>query len=183
MRVFLTCDGEHKQIEVFQDADLLQAFEDALIDFGKTPASCSAICQSSDASPFFRAIKKKLKSACELGKEAYECRILKDGLKRTLDGILSFSSAKKEVVCDSLMKVVWAIRETITLEMVKKGYKVIGQYPIDFSAAMSGCTRSLSLQEANTMKDKEAGLLLKFRTTGILTESDMDEAGIPESSG
>ena len=65
--------------------------------------------------------QKKMKSACELGKEAYDCRILKDGLKRILDGIFSFSSAKKEVVCDSLMKVVWAIRETITLEMVKKG--------------------------------------------------------------
>lgn len=58
MRAFVTCAGEAKQIEMFQEDDILKLFEETLIDLGKTPASCSAICQSSDASPFFKAAKK-----------------------------------------------------------------------------------------------------------------------------
>lgn len=37
MRAFVSCDGEHnKQIEVFQQEDVLALFKDTLIDFGKT---------------------------------------------------------------------------------------------------------------------------------------------------
>jgi hypothetical protein len=58
MRAFVTCDGEAKQIEVFQQDDMIDLFTAQLIDSCKTPASCSAICQSSDASLFLRATKK-----------------------------------------------------------------------------------------------------------------------------
>jgi hypothetical protein len=37
MRFFLSCDGEAKQIEVFQEPELLQLFKETLIDFAKTP--------------------------------------------------------------------------------------------------------------------------------------------------
>ena len=57
MRAFVTCDGEPVQIEVWQEAELLEAFKEALIDFEKTPASCSGICQASDVSNFFKASK------------------------------------------------------------------------------------------------------------------------------
>ena len=62
MRAFVTCDGEEAQIKVFQEESMLSLFKDALIDFGKTPASCSAICQSSDVSSFFRSMKTSLKT-------------------------------------------------------------------------------------------------------------------------
>jgi hypothetical protein len=45
MRFFLFCGGKAKQIDFFQEADMLQLFRQSLIDFAKTPASCSAICQ------------------------------------------------------------------------------------------------------------------------------------------
>ena len=60
MRAFVTCEGELAQIRVFQEERMLQKFSEALIDFGKTPASCSAICQSSDVSDYFLALKKTL---------------------------------------------------------------------------------------------------------------------------
>ncbi len=60
MRFFMSCDGEAKQIEVFQGQEILDLFKEALIDFAKTPASCSAICQASDASPYFKATKKRM---------------------------------------------------------------------------------------------------------------------------
>ena len=99
MRAFVTCDGEQKQIAVFQEEDLITLFKDALIDFGKTPASCSAICQSSDASPFFKATKKKLRSAAELGESVYGSRTLKMNLQERLNEITSFTVQKKRSCC------------------------------------------------------------------------------------
>jgi hypothetical protein len=61
MRAFVTCDGEEAQIKVFQETAMRKLFKDVLIDFGKTPASCSAICQSSDVSDFFKGMKKLLR--------------------------------------------------------------------------------------------------------------------------
>ena len=66
-RAFVTCDGEAKQIEVFQCQDMLSLLASAKIDFGKTPASCSGACQSSDVSPLFQGCKKKTVNFKQLG--------------------------------------------------------------------------------------------------------------------
>jgi len=42
MRAFVTCDGEARQIEIFQEQQILDLMASNLIDLGKTPASCSA---------------------------------------------------------------------------------------------------------------------------------------------
>ena len=123
MRAFISCDGEQKQIEVFQEDDVLAAFKDTLIDFGKIPASCSAICQSSDVSPFFKATKKKLKSAVQLGKDTYGSRVLQDNLQNAVADIASITLQKKAAIVDALLQVIWAIRETITMDIVKAGYR------------------------------------------------------------
>lgn len=60
MRGFLTCDGKPYQNEVFQEPEMIDAFKTAILDFTKSPASCSAICQSSEASNFFKASEKML---------------------------------------------------------------------------------------------------------------------------
>jgi hypothetical protein len=62
MRAFVTCDGEAKQIEVFQEPEMVQFFKLNLIDFGKTPASCSGISQSSDVSRYFSNTKRAMKT-------------------------------------------------------------------------------------------------------------------------
>ena len=62
MRAFVTCDGEAKQIEVFQETEMIDLINATLVDLGKTPASCSAVYQSSDVSPLFKAAKKRLAS-------------------------------------------------------------------------------------------------------------------------
>jgi hypothetical protein len=69
MRAFVTCDGEAKQIEVFQEPAMIQLFRDSLIDFGKTPASCSGIAQASDVSRFFSNTKRAMT------REVHEARI------------------------------------------------------------------------------------------------------------
>lgn len=64
------------------------------------------------------------------------------------------------------------------MDIVKAGYRTIGQWPISFTAAMSGCTYRLSAGESDIMKEKQGDLVTIFRTNGILTEADMDAAGI-----
>jgi hypothetical protein len=72
MRAFVTCDGEAQQIAVFQMVTMLALFVAALIDFGKSPASCSAIAQSSDDSNFFKATKCVLKGVMDYGNASLE---------------------------------------------------------------------------------------------------------------
>lgn len=84
MRAFVTCDGEAKQIEVFQEEDMIEVFKDAMIDFGKTPASCSAIAQASDVSLYFSCTKKILKERVHQDPSAYQNEILKSAIERSL---------------------------------------------------------------------------------------------------
>jgi hypothetical protein len=60
MRAFVYCDGEEKQIKVFQTEAMINLLIEVMIDLGKSPASCSAITQSSDVSPLFKILKKAL---------------------------------------------------------------------------------------------------------------------------
>jgi hypothetical protein len=87
---------------------------------------------------------------------------------------------KENIVVEASQKVVCTWNETLTQKMVKDAYTSIGQCPINFDIAMSKCTRNLSLSEVQVMKDKLPDVVRKLRSTGILTEQDIDEAGIME---
>ncbi len=180
MRFFMSCDGEAKQIEVFQGQEILDLFKEALIDFAKTPASCSAICQASDASPYFKATKKRL-SHQPVGYNP----ALDDDYAHTVHDLKvamgeRFSSGKKGVIIKSLLRVVEAIRDTLTSAIVKTGYRVTGQWPINFTSAMNQCSavKNISAAAYNHMQDKVGTLADIFRQRGVLTEADMDENGI-----
>jgi hypothetical protein len=180
MRFFMSCDGEAKQIEVFQEQEILDLFKEALIDFAKTPASCSAICQASDASPYFKATKKRLRHQ-SIGFNPVQ----DDENENTIDQLKlalgeRFASNKKGVIIKSLLKVVEAIRDTLTSSIVKTGYRVTGQWPIDFTSAMNQCSAVSQLSAAAYihMRDKVETLAGIFRERGVLTEADMDEHGI-----
>ena len=78
---------------------------ETLIDFGKSPAFCSAINQASDDSDFFNGSKKKLQIIRETDyidkglnarlKEVVSSRVDQDGNPR-------LTSATKTLVCNSL---------------------------------------------------------------------------------
>lgn len=184
MRFFMSCDGEAKQIEAFQTQEILDLFKKALIDFAKTLASCSAICQASDASPFFKATKKRLAHQMidfnPVLDDDYDhtVRLLKEVMAER------FASGKKWVIIKSLLKVVEAIRDTLTSEIVKTGYRVTGQWPINFTLAMNQCSAVKTISHAayRNMQDKVETLARIFRERGVLTEADMDEHGIVDLS-
>jgi len=140
MRAFVTCDGEAQQIAVFQMVEMLALFETALIDFGKSPASCSAIAQSSDDSNFFKATKCVLKGSMDYINVALEKRI-RDYLQTRVKAMSEqrFSSEKKNLMVIGLMKCVHAIKKVLTEDIIKDGYKHIGQSTVNFDQAMSRC--------------------------------------------
>ena len=175
MRAFVTCDGEQEQIKVFQHDDLLDIFSDALIDFGKIPASCSGIHQSSDVSPLFRAIKTKLDA---VEKRRYGSALINTALVTILTSS-GFSAAMRAKISDGMQKVVNTIRAVMTAEMVVARYENTGQYPVDFSMTMRQSTYTFNLMQWATMTENLHIAASKFRLTGELTEAEMDELQIP----
>jgi hypothetical protein len=90
----------------------------------------------------------------------------------------NFTKEKRSQICEALQKVICTLKETLTQKMVKDGYASIGQCPINFDVAMSKCTRDISKTDIEVMKEKLPDVVQKFRMNGIVTEQDMDEAGI-----
>ena len=181
MRAFVICDGEPSQIQVFQERFVLDAMKETLIDFGKSPASCSAITQSSDDSDFFKASKKKLV-------RIRETDYISAGLNTRLQNILSrrvdadgqqrVTSAKKGLICNALQQVLYSIKHVLTPEIVKQGYKHIGQYPVSFRTTIGRCTRQVTARDMDVMERQLPAIVEIFRTTGKVTEAQMDAAGI-----
>lgn len=181
MRAFVVCDGEPSQIQVFQEGFILQLMAESLIDFGKSPASCSAITQASDDSDFFKASKKKLV-------RIRESDYIHPGLNRrltelllgrlTMEGVNRLTSGKRSLICNGLQQVVYCIQHVLTPEIVKQGYRRIGQFPVSFITTMSRCTRVISGRDMDNMRVHLAAMVDIFRTTGVLTEDQMDAVNI-----
>lgn len=194
MRAFVMCDGEESQIRIFQEQEIRDVLAEELVDFGKTPASCSAILQSSDVSLFFKSTKQLLKTV--LSQPSYKSTMLQRNLKtaftyyrqqRTTD----LSSAMESKIIDSLQQICYTIHKSLNPDIVKKGYIDCGQdAPISldengyetftkYDKCMGKCTRKLSTNEYQVMKDQFIHFVLLMRNHGRITEAEMDEKNIP----
>lgn len=181
---FLTCDGEAKQIEIFQKQEIINIFKEKRICLGKTPASCSAICQASDASPFFKAAKKRLQyiPSDRGGGHTIHNYQSDTNLKRLLHSIVtdntSFSSEKKGLVVKSMMKVAWVVRITLNDDVVMQGYSKTGQSPLSFDAAMSASSHNVSAAGMTIFSNKVDQMVELYRLRGRVTEAEMDDMDI-----
>jgi hypothetical protein len=174
MRAFAYCDGEQIQIESFLTVAVLALLALALIDLGKSPASCSATCQSSDAGPLFKAIKKLLRGIWNRGWQSI-------GLTAALTRIFSTRpnlEGQKSRLITALQQIVCAIRTVMKDDIVKEGYACIGQYPLNFRTVMGRCTTQISLEEFTKMQDALPHFSDLFAKQGRLTEADMDAKAI-----
>jgi hypothetical protein len=174
----VTCDGEAKQIEVFQEEDVLGWFSLAMVDFGKTPASCSGICQSSDVSPFFRAVKKVLKGI--LNDILYKNAVISDKLRHLLllPPFDNMSSERRSKIVEAMQQVVFVIKATLNESVIKQGYKFCGQYPLSYDTAMGKCTRLLTELEAASMSAAFPRIKQLFLENGCVTEAQLDDLNI-----
>ena len=195
MRAFMMCDGEEAQIKVFQEEEIQNLFAENFIDFGKTPASCSGILQSSDVSMFFKATKQMLKTVTVDG--LYKNRLLATNLKeafRAYRGQYSattLSSAMESKVIDALQQIKYTISKTLDPDVVRKGYIDCGQdAPISlnddgeptfakYETCMRKCRRKLTRQECEVMKENFEHFVAIMRQRGRITEAEMNEKGIP----
>jgi hypothetical protein len=190
MRAFVTCDGEEAQIRVFQEERMLQKFSTALIDFGKTPASCSAICQSSDVSDYFLALKKTL--SCLEGdiwvKNHLSKKIKQIFNSRVRNGISSVNQTK---IIVGLQKINYCMNKVLNKKIIVDGYVRTGQNaPIGFDATgeptmskfyaqMSLCKSNISVPEMKILLDSFPQMVQLMRQKGTVTESEMDALNIP----
>ena len=171
-------------------------FNEHLIDFGKTPASCSAITQASDVSMFFKAAKQVLKRICDTRDTNYRSILLAGNLKNAFQQLrlgitATLTNAAENRVIDSLQKIVYTIHNTINPEIIINGYRECGQNaPISldingqltmekYEKAISKCTTQLSLQQCQIMLDNFQHFVQIMRQRGQITEAEYDEKGIP----
>lgn len=197
MRAFVMCDGEEAQIRVFQEPEIKQLMDENLIDFGKTPASCSGITQSSDVSFFFKATKGSLK---HVHTKNYQDSSLERNLKtafqhfRTRNGpttITSFTAAKETKLVDALQQICYTIHETIKPSIIENGYVWCGQNaPISldangnetmakYEACMAKCTTQLSVEQCANLRANFPYFVEIMRARGRITEAEMDARDIP----
>jgi len=188
MRAFVTCDGEEAQIKVFQETAMLKLFKDALIDFGKTPASCSAICQSSDVSDFFKGMKKLLRG---VNNDNWKNAPLTKKLTIEFRSQGGISALNQRKLVDGIVKISFCMQKILTKSIVRRGYQRCGQdAPIGldddgkptmskFLAQMSLCSHNISKKVMETLIQQFPRMVQIFRERGTVTEAEMDELGIP----
>lgn len=183
MRAFVTCDGEALQIKNFLRTTMLELFAEAYIDYGKTPASCSGISQSSDLSPFFKVCKRRLA-------EVMKNNLWRDDLLNhyTMEAFTEMRGGtipgeRKKKMATALEKVVDCVKATLTHDRIKLGYKLCGQYPVDLIQAMDRCPnyRKMSKRGRDIIRASEDACVEQFKMHGQLTEEFMDELNIPSS--
>jgi len=132
----MTCDGEARQIELFQEQQILRALATNLIDLGKIAASCSAICQAFDVSDFFKATKKVLDHVIL---EDYKDERLFNNIITALDQ--RFTTEKRKHIADSLCQAIYVIRDSLAEKIIKQGYQRCGQWSLNFNQTMSLCSK------------------------------------------
>ena len=171
MRAFAYCDGEQIQIEAFINDMTSANLARALIDLGKSPASCSATCQSSDAGKFFKAMKKLLAGIVS---RTWQNDSLKQALQVILSERPSLDTQKARLI-DGFQKIICAMRCVMKDETIKEGYSCIGQWPFNFRIIMSKCTRTIPNEDMENMVAKLPIMRAYFSEHGRLSEAFMDD--------
>ncbi len=177
MAAFVTCDGEPKQLEVLQEPDILEALRETNIVLGKTPASSSAICQSSDVSKYFVAAKTAVRNVDDVRNDDKNIK-LDERLKMQfqLRGTMSGDKASKTI--NGLHRIVNALRDVTSMSTIARGYRRAGQYPVDLKKAMERCTYPLTESDFDVMQKMLPNMVEEFRSKGGVSEDTMDTFGI-----
>jgi hypothetical protein len=179
MRAFVTCDGEAKQIEEFEKEPCLSYFRNAHVDLGKTPASCSAICQASDVSPFFKSAKKVLRGI-DIERKAYIDDVIETRLKEIFQ-TRSGDFRHKARYIDGIQRVLTAVKDVSKPSTIKKGFIDCGQWPLDLNKAIKLSKYPFSDADKSILQQKLPDMVNLYRNKGEATEADMDSLVIPKT--
>lgn len=178
MRAFVYCDGEAKQIKVFNEPEMLQLLSEHLIDLGKSPASSSGIAQASDLQKFFMGSKTVADRS-----QHYRKRYERDIITERLSNVLLTSKLHRDFqlrLVRGIQLVHYACYKILTQSIITDGYNKCGQWPLNIHNAMRLCSMSISKTAYDHMTSEPVvqKMMDIYRTKGMLHEADMDAEGI-----
>ena len=177
MRAWLYGDGEAIVGKALEDEAVKLKLIDALIDLGKTPASCSARTQASDISDEFKAEKKVLKHIAN--RDWDNDPNLRNRLKVIFDSRPSFSPEFCRKGINALLQLTIASKNVMTQNIVINGYHKYGQgAELSFKRIISACSATISPQNFNIMEEAIAEAVVVMQRDFCLTETAMDNWGI-----
>jgi len=163
----------------------VKKLNDNNIIYAKHSASYSAKGNALDAGNYFKATKQRSKAIIK-SEYLRSCVTL----RRAIDNALSIQLNhiplnRREMIADAVCRVVISCQNTCTPNIIKNGFANTGQYVystqnqgFDFDAKMKCCTKPLSNNELQQMRNKFTELTELFRQQGYLPEKQLDNANI-----
>jgi hypothetical protein len=181
-------DGEEGHIRVLTRADIAEKFKQHRIVLGKTPRSCSGICQASDTSEGFKSEHKSLSKAT---KEETENELLDLVLKRAFDQYkidnagTALTAAKTSSYINGLIAMSYVTPNVQTPRIVRGGYIDFGQQGghIDLSKILNACRSNISADQFGKMIQSVPFLSGKITELGEIPEDYYDDCGIDGAKG
>ena len=180
---FVSCDGEESQIRVLTRAAVAKRFADQRIVVGKTPRSCSGICQAADISDGFKAEKKMLGN---VEAEIFDNLLLKEALTRLFiqykaDNVSSTLTASKiKSYSSGLQAMTYVAQNVQTSRVVQEGYTQFGQKGsyVDTFKILSACRENIDIVESNKMMHNMAIMGALYKTHGEIDEKFYDDLAL-----
>ena len=177
MRAWLYGDGEAIVGKALEDEVVKLELIEALIDLGKTPASCSARTQASDISDEFKAEKKVLKHIAN--RDWDNDPNLKNRLKAIFNTRPSLSQEFRRKGINALLQLTIASKNVMTQNIVTKGYHKYGQgAELSFKRIISACSATISPRDFKIMEEAMPEAVAVMQRDFCLTETAMDKWGI-----
>jgi hypothetical protein len=186
--IFLTTDGEQKNIEAMMQETSLQLMSDHQIIVGKHSASMSARGNDLDAGNLFKATKQKIKHMRQSFVQS-NAPVLKRALISALmsencsESILSTNRSKREQLVEGVCRVVIACQQVMSPSLVQGGFEATGRWGMhgfDLDARLRASSYQWTAAQILLVKRELPSLVVIMRHQGHIKETQLDEASIPK---
>lgn len=187
---YMVADGEAIQVKPVEDDGIASILDSHMIDLGKGPASCTGTMGNAcDRSNLFKASKKVLKSEKSLTVVDFEDPALEQVINAYIsDSQSSLSAEKRRNISKGLIKVARSLARVVNFQIVSHGFQRIGVYPLDHTRCIRNMDEQVLRQYDKVTLDsiiakipQLAEVYLDEETGGQISESQMDEFGIPRT--
>jgi hypothetical protein len=185
---WFTVDGETKQLNPFSSPDTIKFLQDNSIEVGKPPGSLTRLSQPCDAWVFFKSIKTTLRHLCFHAQNSDLRSKLVNSFLQHEQKIGSMMKPKhKQMAIEGLMDIQASMNKAITPAIIRQSFQETGMY----DDTTGSYDLSKMIEKFNLNVDPEITLKISsaipklskiIGNSGELTEQDMTNAGIPETS-
>lgn len=163
-------DGEEIQMQIFDSERLRGLFQAANIHVIKGSASTTHKTQALDVGFTFALLKKAVK---------YSGLVCKDGtaFAQILIRILTergLVGGVRTTAVHALQKVSLALKEVMSIKVIKKGFKSVGLHPYSRELILKRCTVPPTAADMDAVEVGMESLVREFRETGHNLESTFD---------